>query len=421
MTIIVVLLLVFILTGTPIIASLGAAGAVFGLYEGLPASNTAQAMYQGLDSFTLLAIPLFILAGEILHQSGTAARLIDLVNLVVGRVPGGLGVSAVASTMVFSGLSGSVNADAAAISSAMMPSMTRAGYRKEWSSAIIAAASGTGVLIPPSINIIVLGTVANLSITKLFLAATIPSIVVGVSKIAVIIYRARHEPEVTRPPFSVSALGWAFLQALPALGAPVIILGGIFSGVFTATESAAVAVFYAVILAVLQRSISFRAWPKMLAKAARTSAVVLALVGVAQILAYMLAIDRVQDQVASLASSVTGHFLLFAIVVIVIFWILGALLDGIPALILLVPIFLPIAAEAGLSDLHFSILALAIVGISLVTPPIGTACFIVTGVAEIKMVRLMRPMLPFMAIMFATILLLAYVPAFSQWLPSKLG
>jgi len=417
----VVLLIVFVLTGAPIIAALGGAGAIVGMNLDLPLSNVSQAMYQGLDSFTLLAIPLFILTGALLHESGEAARLVDLVNLVVGRVPGGLGVSAVGSTMIFSGLSGSVNADAAAISATMMPSMTRAGYRKEWSSAIIAAASGTGILIPPSITIIVLGTVTNLSITKLFLAATVPAVLVGITKVLVIMYRARHEPAVERLPFSLRGLVLAFLKAIPALGAPVIILGGIFAGIFTATESAAVAVLYALLLALLQRSIPLPAWPRVLAKSARTSAVVLALVGVAQILAYMLAIDRVQEQVAALASTLTSNFLVFTVFVLVVFWLLGAILDGIPALILLVPIFLPIAEQAGMSDLHFAVLALAIVGISLVTPPIGTACFIVTGVAEIKMVRLLRPMVPFMAIMFSTILLLAYVPAFSEWLPSKFG
>ncbi|SAL00629.1 TRAP dicarboxylate transporter, DctM subunit [Caballeronia fortuita] len=414
------LLALFVLAGAPIIASLGAVGTIDGLMQGLPLTNIAQAMYHGVDSFTLLAVPLFILAGEILFHSGSAGRLVNFMNLLVGRVPGGLGVSAVASTMVFSGLSGSVNADAAAISSAMLPSMEKAGYRKEWSSAIIAAAAGTGILIPPSITIIVLATVANMSVTKLFLAATLPAILVGVTKMLIIMYRARLEPPVAPVHFSVPELGRAFVLAIPALGAPIIILGGIFMGFFTATESAAAAVAYVTIITLLQRSIPTRAWLGILIKAGRTSAIVLSLVGVAQILGYMLAYNSVGEQVAEFASQLTSHKIVFTVFIVVVFWLLGALLDGIPALILLIPLFLPIAQDAGFSDIHFAILAIAIVGISLVTPPIGTACFIVTGVANIRMVNLVRPMLPFMAVMFVTILLLAFVPAFSEWLPRLL-
>lgn len=421
MIVMVALLFLFVLSGAPIVAALGGVGAIDGIAQGLPLGNIAQAMYQGVDSFTLLAIPLFILAGEILFRSGAATRLVHFVNLLVGRVPGGLGVSAVGSTMIFSGLSGSVNADAAAISSAMLPSMTKAGYRKEWSSAIIAAASGTGILIPPSITIIVLATVANLSVTRLFLAACVPALLVGVTKMLIIMYRARIEPAVEKVEFSVRALGFAFVWAIPALGAPLIILGGIFLGIFTATESAAVAVAYVFVIALFQRTIPWKDWVGILSKSGRTSAIVLSLVGVAQVLGYMLAYDQVQVQVAEFASALTGNKLVFTAFIIMVFWLLGALLDGIPALILLVPLFLPIAETAGFSDIHFSILAIAIVGISLVTPPIGTACFIVTGVAGIKMVKLVRPMLPFMAVMFATILLLAFVPAFSEWLPSVFG
>lgn len=421
MALLVGLLFLFVVAGAPIIAALGAVGSIAGLLQGLPLANIAQAMYQGVDSFTLLAVPLFILAGEILFHSGSAARLVNFMNLLVGRVPGGLGVSAVASTMVFSGLSGSVNADAAAISAAMLPSMTKAGYRKEWSSAIIAAAAGTGILIPPSITIIVLATVANLSVTKLFFAATLPAILVGVTKMLIIMYRARTEPAVEKVHFSLGALGHAFVHALPALGAPMIILGGIFLGIFTATESAAVAVAYVTIIALVQRSVAGHAWYGILTKAGRTSAIVLSLVGVAQILGYMLAYNEVGVQIADFAAGLIGNKLVFTLFIMVVFWLLGALLDGIPALILLIPLFLPIAQKAGFGDIHFSILAIAIVGISLVTPPIGTACFIVTGVANIRMVRLVRPMMPFMAIMFATILLLAFVPAFSEWLPAVLA
>jgi tripartite ATP-independent transporter DctM subunit len=407
-----------ILLGAPIVAALGAIGLIQATAADVPLSIAAQAVFHGLNSFTLLAIPLFVLTGEILHRSGAAERLVRFVTILVGWMTGGLGMSVVASTMLFSGLSGSVNADAAAIGSTMIPPMTKAGYRRPWSASIVAAASGTGILIPPSITMIVLGTVANLSIRDLFLASLIPAVVVAASKGVVIYFYAKYkEPTAERVRVTPRELGRAALDALPPLIAPVIILGGILWGVFTATEAAAVAVLYAVVLALVYRSVSRGEWIRIFVNAGRTSGVVLSLVGMAQLLAYMLAYDQVEIQLAEWASQFTGNFFLFVTIVMVLFWILGALLDGVPALVVLIPLFMPLAAEAGMGELHFAIFSLAVFGISLVTPPLGSACFIVTGIARIRIVDMMRPMLPFMAVMFATIVLLAYVPAFSEWLP----
>jgi tripartite ATP-independent transporter DctM subunit len=407
-----------ILLGAPIVAALGAVGLIQASASDVPLSIAAQAVFHGLNSFTLLAIPLFVLTGEILHRSGAAERLVRFVTILVGWMTGGLGMSVVASTMLFSGLSGSVNADAAAIGSTMIPPMTKAGYRRPWSASIVAAASGTGILIPPSITMIVLGTVANLSIRDLFLASLVPAVVVAASKGVVIYFYAKYkEPTAERVRVTPRELGRAGLDALPPLIAPVIILGGILWGVFTATEAAAVAVLYAVVLALVYRSVSRADWIRIFVNAGRTSGVVLSLVGMAQLLAYMLAYEQVEIQLADWASQFTGNFFLFVTIVMVLFWILGALLDGVPALVVLIPLFMPLAAEAGMGELHFAIFSLAVFGISLVTPPLGSACFIVTGIARIRIVDMMRPMLPFMAVMFATIVLLAYVPAFSEWLP----
>jgi tripartite ATP-independent transporter DctM subunit len=412
-------ILVLILLSVPVVAALGAVGLVQTSAAGLPLSAAAQSVYHGLDSFTLLAIPLFVLTGEILHKSGAAERLVRFVTMLVGWLPGGLGMSVVASTMLFSGLSGSVNADAAAIGATMIPPMTQAGYRRPWSAAIVAAASGTGILIPPSITMIVLGTVAQISIRDLFLAALIPAAVVAVAKGVVIFFYAKYrEPTGDRVTVTWRSLGRAALSALLPLGAPVIILGGILAGVFTATEAASVAVLYATLLALGYRSVSRQDWGTILVNAGRISGVVLSLVGVAQLLAYMLAYNQVGDELAGWAGQFTGNYLVFITIVMVIFWILGALLDGIPALVVLIPLFLPLAEQAGMTDLHFAIFSLAVFGISLVTPPLGSASFIVSGLARIPIVQMIRPMLPFMAVMFATILLLAYVPAFSEWIPS---
>jgi tripartite ATP-independent transporter DctM subunit len=266
---------------------------------------------------------------------------------------------------------------------------------------------------------IVLGTVAQISIRDLFLAALIPAAVVAIAKgVVIFLYAKYREPTGERVRVTGRGLARAGLSALLPLGAPVIILGGILAGVFTATEAASVAVLYATLLAFGYRSVSRRDWGAILVNAGRISGVVLSLVGVAQLLAYMLAYDQVGVELADWAGQFTGHYFVFITILMVIFWILGALLDGIPALVVLIPLFLPLAQEAGMSDLHFAIFSLAVFGISLVTPPLGSASFIVSGLARIRIVELIRPMLPFMAVMFATILLLAYVPAFSEWIPS---
>src|SRR5690242_2878201 len=225
---------VLILLGAPIVAALGAVGLIQAQSDGVTLATAAQAVFHGVNSFTLLAIPLFVLTGEILNRSGAAERLVRFITMLVGWMTGGLGMSVVASTMIFSGLSGSVNADAAAIGSTMIPPMTSAGYRRPWSASIVAAASGTGILIPPSITMIVLGTVANLSIRDLFLASLIPAAVVATGKVVVIYLYARYrEPTVEHVRITPRGLAVAGLQAAPALIAPVIILGGILAGVFT--------------------------------------------------------------------------------------------------------------------------------------------------------------------------------------------
>jgi tripartite ATP-independent transporter DctM subunit len=409
-----------ILIGAPIVAALGAVGLLQASAADVPPSIASQAVFHGLNSFTLLAIPLFVLTGEILHRSGAAERLVRFVTMLVGWMTGGLGMSVVASTMLFSGLSGSVNADAAAIGATMIPPMTNAGYRRPWSASIVAAASGTGILIPPSITMIVLGTVANLSIRDLFLASLIPAVVVAIGKGTVIYFYAKYrEPTTERVRVTFREFVRAAGRALPPLIAPVIILGGILWGVFTATEAAAVAVLYATLLAICYRSVGRREWLRIFVNAGRTSGVVLSLVGVAQLLAYMLAYDQVEVVLADWAGQFTGNYFVFVTVVMVLFWILGALLDGVPALVVLIPLFMPLARDAGMGDLHFAIFSLAVFGISLVTPPLGSACFIVCGIARIKIADMMRPMLPFMLVMFATIILLAYVPGFSEWIPAQ--
>ncbi len=416
--------LALLLLGAPILAAMSLGTWLSLVTYSRPSYLLAQTAFYGISSFTLLAIPLFVLAGEIMDKGGISARLARFVIMLVGWLPGGLGISVVLTTMLFSGISGSVNADAAAIGSVMLPMMHEAGYRKEWASSIVAASAGTGILIPPSITMIVLGTIANLSIKQLFLASLLPAALIGLSKAVVIWYKARMgwERSQERVVFSWRQMLSATLEAIPALIAPGIIMGGILSGIFTATEAAAVAVLYAILVSVvLYGEITWQKMGSMLVATVRLSGVVIGLVGAASAIAYVMAYTEASNQLAALASGVIDHYLLFITLLTALFWVLGAMLDGIPALVILIPVFMPLAEKAGMHPIHFAIFSLAVFGISLVTPPLGTACFVVTSLAGIEMKRLIWPMLPFLAIMFGTILILSYVPWFSLALPKLWG
>lgn len=422
--ILVLLFAILLLIGAPILAAMGVSTWIALVVSGRPDYLVAQTAFHGVNSFTLLSIPLFLFAGEIMDKGGISARLANFVIMLVGWLPGGLGIAVVVATMLFSGISGSVNADAAAIGSVMIPMMLKAGYRKEWASAIVAAAAGTGILIPPSITMIVLGTIANLSIKQLFLASLFPAGLIGLSKCIVIWYKAKSgmEPSSEHVKFSCGQITSSFLGALPAVAAPGIILGGILSGIFTATEAAAVAVLYALLLSVLvYRQIGLHNIGHLMINTMRMTGVVVGLVGAASAIAYVMAYTQVSQDLAGMAEALIDNYLLFISLVTVLFWVLGALLDGMPALVILIPLFMPLAVKAGMHPIHFAIFSLAVFGISLVTPPLGTACFVVTSLAKVEMKRLIMPMMPFIVIMFATILILSYIPWFSLELPRLWG
>ncbi|MEX2460488.1 MAG: TRAP transporter large permease [Paenibacillaceae bacterium] len=416
-----IVFIIFLLLGSPIMAAMGLSTWASMITNELPSSLVALTGFDGLNSFTLLSIPLFLLAGEIMDKGGISSRLMNFVIRLVGSLPGGLGIAVVFASMLFSGLSGSVNADAAAIGSLMIPSMEKAGYRKEYASAIVAAAAGTGILIPPSITMIILGTIANLSIKELFLASLLPAAVIGISKALIIWYRAKTGIEKTneRILFSFKDLMISFLHALPSLLAPIIILGGIITGVFTATESAVIAVLYSTFLAcVVYRELTWKHLQEIAISIVRSTGIVVGLIATATGIAYLMAYSMVSVNLGNWIGGYVNNYFIFITILIILFWILGAVMDGIPALVILIPVFMPLAVQAGMDPIHFAIFSLAVFGVSLVSPPLGTACFVVAGIAKIEITALFKPIYPFMIVMFATVLLLAYVPWFSLFIPS---
>jgi tripartite ATP-independent transporter DctM subunit len=416
--------IVLVLLGSPIMAAMGIGTWASLISSNMPSSLVTQTGFDGLNSFTLLSIPLFLLAGEIMDKGGISSRLMKFVIRLVGWLPGGLGIAVVFASMLFSGLSGSVNADAAAIGSLMIPAMVQAGYRKEYAAAIVAAAAGTGILIPPSITMIILGTVANLSIKQLFLASILPAAVIGISKAVIIWYKARFGIEKTNDKitFSFKELVISFIHAIPSLLAPIIILGGILTGVFTATESAVIAVLYSAFLSmVVYREITFAQVKEAVRSTVRSTGIVVGLLATASGISYLMAYSMISTSLAEWSHGFINNQFIFVTILMILFWILGALMDGAPALVILIPVFMPLATQSGMEPIHFAIFSLAVFGVSLVTPPLGTACFIVSGIARMEITSLIRPIIPFMCAMFITVLLLAYAPWFSTFIPHLFG
>lgn len=381
-----------------------------------------QRFMAGVDGFTLLAIPLFILAGSIMGRGGIAARIVEMAMVFVGRVRGGLGMVVVLSTMFFSGISGSASADTAAIGSVTYPAMRAQRYPPPFAAALIAAAGGTAALVPPSIDLVMIGVVANISIGGLFAAGFLPGAVNAIGVLVVTYWLARKLDLPLEP-----HLGWPerlrrLRNGIPALLMAVIILGGIFGGVFTPTEASAVAVVYGfVVTFFFYRELRLEDIPKVLLDACQLTGMVLLVVGMASVFSYVLTFERVPHQLSQWILEVAGNWILFVLLVSVVFFLLGMVMDALPALIVLMPILVPIGVSLGMDPIHIGILVAANVGVSLVSPPVGLCLFVACGLSKQPLEPVIRAMLPFYVALIATTLVISYVPEITLLVPRLLG
>ncbi len=415
--------LVLLLLSVPISYSLGIASLAAMLTQGsMPTTIIAQRMFTGLDSFPLLAVPFFILAGAFMETGGISARLVRLASVLVGHIRGGLGMVVIVSTMFFSGISGSCAADAAAIGSIMIPSMSRRGYPRALAGAIVAAAGGMGILIPPSITMILIGLTANVSIGYLFIAGFLPGALMGLSiMLLVYLLAGRHGlPRETRS--SCGEMVTAAIDAVPPLMMPVIILGGILSGVFTATEAAVVAVIYGAILSlVVYRELHLRDVPAILVSSAKLTGIVMLLVGVSSTFAWILASQYIPQMIAEGMLSMSSEPWLFLLMVNLLFLFVGTIMDAPPAIIMLVPIIYPIARKLGIDDIHFGTVLVANLGIGLVTPPVGVVLYVAASIGKTSIEELSKPLLPFFGTMILALLVITYLPDVTLFVPRLLG
>ncbi|MCF8461286.1 MAG: TRAP transporter large permease [Flavobacteriales bacterium] len=424
--ILVITFLVLLIIGVPIAFSIGLAGITTMLVsmDFLPAVTTfAQRMANGLDSFTLLAIPFFILAGQLMNKGGIAIRLIDLAKALVGRFPGGLAFVNVIANMLFGAISGSAVASASAIGSTLHPKMVEEGYDKNFSAAVNISSATIGLVIPPS-NVLIVYSLASggVSIAALFVAGYLPGILMGLLLMAVgaaWVYKENY-PKAEKVSFS-DGVGM-FFKALPGLLLVFIVIGGIIAGWFTATEASAVAVLYAFLLSLYYREIKLSDFKNIVLDSAKTTSVVLFLVAASLALSWVMAYENLPQEISASILSISSNEIVILLLINLILLFVGTFMDVTPAVLIFTPIFLPIVTEQlGMDPIHFGIVLVMNLCVGLTTPPVGSVLFVGCSVADIKIEDVIKPLLPFYAAMILCLLLVTYIPELSLWLPRIFG
>jgi C4-dicarboxylate transporter DctM subunit len=413
------LFLALLVVGAPVAVAVGAAGFVGAvLASPAPLAITVQQMFHQVDSFVLLAFPLFVLAGSLMETGGIARRLVNLAVALVGWIRGGLGMAVVIAEYVFSGISGSTVADVSAVASTTIPSMVRAGYSPELAVAIVSAASAMGILVPPCILMIVIGSIAGLSVAALFTAGFIPAVILAIA-IMIYIYRlaGRGGIEATARP-SGREVGRAFVHALIPLGMPAIIFGGILGGIMTPTEASVVAVLYAAVAGLfVYREISWSQLPEILIQSAAVTGAVGLLLATAGVISWFLTVQQLPTMLIRLMTMVPGSSLVFLLITAVVFIFFGAVVEGLPAVVILLPSLLPVATQLAIDPIHYAIVIVAAVGIGLFLPPVGVGLFIACGIGGVSVDRATRAVLPFIVVLCVGLVVIIVAPWFTLVLP----
>jgi C4-dicarboxylate transporter DctM subunit len=387
----------------------------------IPMSTVTMKLYSGIDTFPFLAIPLFILAGGLMEQGGISQRLVRLASNLVGHIRGGLGFVVVVAEIFFSGISGSSIADASAIGSLLLPSMVRAGYPAARAAAIVAAATGMGMMIPPCLNMVVLGAMSNISIAGLFMGGFLPGFLMALSLMVLIYIQSVRGilpgATVARPSFREVLI--SIRDSVIPLMMPVIIFGGIFAGIFTATEAASVATVYAFIVSFFwYKEITRHDLYKILVDTAVMTGVVSLLVGAATGFSWILATHQVPRMIGDFITRIGGGKAIFLLMTIAVFLVFGMILDGLPAILIFFPILFPIATAVGLHPLHFGELVIATIGVAIIAPPIGLCLVIICSIARIKLSDTIQPLIPYTLILIIDLIIMAFWPRLVLFLPT---
>lgn len=419
--------LLLIFAGTPIVFALGVGASLSLMISDIPLSIIAQRIYAGLDSFTIMAIPFFVFAGIIMERGGIARRIIDFATALVGWVRGSLLLVAVVSGTGLAAISGSGSADTAATSSIMLPEMRRRGYNIDFTAGIMAASGSLGPIIPPSIMMVVIATISNLSVGRIFLGGIVPGLLMALGLLLVCYIHARREDASgnksyrATETFTLRALRQAFVRALPAFVMPVIIVGGIVGGVFTPTEAASVAVFVGLAIGMfVYKELTLRQLPELMLRAAALSAAVMMIIATASVFSWLIASQNIPallgDKLRLVTESPIGFLLLVNFLLIAV----GMFMESISAILILTPVLMPIAQSFGIDPLHFSVVIVMNLSIGMITPPYGITLFVASSIAGRSITQVAgRIGLP-LCIMLLVLLAATYLPALVTFLPNAL-
>lgn len=422
-TITFIIMFVLIFLSVPVAYSIIASGIVFLGVTGMkPLTLVSQRLVTGLDSFPLLAVPLFVLVGELMDNGGISKRMVKWAESLVGWLPGGLGIVTVVSCALFAALTGSGPATVAAIGGIMIPSLVEKGYTKESAAGLVAASGALGPIIPPSIPMIIYGVTMSLSIPKMFIAGIVPGLFIMLILIGVNFVMAYKNPKIRaikRDKFSFKNFLKNTKSAFGALMIPVIILGGIYGGIFTPTEAAAVGVVYSLFVGLfIYKEIKFKNLPKILIKAIETAAMVDFIIAAANLLSWIMSVTKISTKIVDFLMIFVSNKYTYLLVLMLLLFLVGALIDTVAAIIIIAPIIVPLGVKLGLDPLHLGIIFVINLVIGYVTPPFGYNLFTACSITGLKFDKVVRGVLPFLILEIIAVMILAYVPKIITFLPS---
>ncbi len=408
--------------GTPVAWSIAISSLLTMLVSipALPALTTlSQRMGTGLDSFALLAIPFFILSGELMNKGGIAHRLIAFAKTLVGALPGGLALINIIAAMLMGAIAGSAMASASAMGSILGPEMEKEGYSREFGAAVNITSATTGLIIPPS-NVLIIYSLASggVSIAALFLAGYIPGILTGVFLMVVASFWAKKKKYKLGERSSIKEVTKTFITAFPSLLLLVVVIGGIVVGIFTATEASAIAVLYTLILGFAYKEISFKKLPQILLDSAATTAIVMLLIGASMSMSWVLSYENIPQDISSGLLSLSDNKIIILLIINLLLLFVGVFMDMTPAVLIFTPIFLPVVTALGMDPVHFGIIMVLNLCIGLCTPPVGSVLFVGVSVAKTTIEKVIKPLVPLFLAMILALFLVTYFPQLSLWLPS---
>jgi len=402
---------IFLAIGVPVAFSLGASSLMYFLMNDIPLITLPQKMFAGMNSFVLLCVPGFILAGNLMNQGGITRKIIKFSNSIVGHIRGGLSLANIVASMVFAGISGTATADVASLGAILIPAMRDEGYETDFACAVTASSSTIGPIIPPSLPMIIAGTMTGLSVTKLFIAGIVPGILLGLGMMLVSYIISRHRNHPKNAPASFRQICSTFADAFWALLMTVIILIGILGGFCTPTEASIIAVIYALIVGIyIYKDLSWKMITKIIIESAMTTAAILVLIGFANVFAWILAMEQVPQIVASALLSITENKLIILLLINILLLFVGTFMETLAALAILFPTLLAVAVRVGVDPIQFAIICVLNLVIGLTTPPVGVCLFISSTIGKISLSKVTKAIIPFLLVSLAVLALVTYFP-----------